>query len=120
MAKNDIDLNLEETPKHLVINLKTVGSIASAIVAILGAVWAIDSHYASAADVEKIQRSMSQQVNQLRIERTEDELFKLDVKKQTQGGKLEPIDQALHDRYVRRIKEVQMEEKALTIMSKEK
>jgi hypothetical protein len=107
--------------KHVTISLKTVGSVVSAVVAILGSIWAIDSHYASAADVARMQQSMEYNVRQLRIEQTEDELFKLDAKKQAQGGRLEPMEQALHDRYVRRIRDARREdEKSLNLINKEK
>ena len=106
--------------KHVTISLKTIGSVVSALLAILAGIWALDNHYASAADVERIQRSLEQNVRQLRVERTEDELFKLDAKKQMQGGRLEPIDQAMHDRYVRRIKDAQREEEKSLMLDKGK
>lgn len=89
----------------LPISIKTISSIVGAIVAILGSIWALDNHYASAADVEKMDRSFSTQINQLRQEKVEDELFALDVKKQSQNGRLSPVDQAMYERYKRRLQE---------------
>ena len=37
--------------------LITTSALVSAVIAILGAFWAFDSHYATAADVENIQKS---------------------------------------------------------------
>lgn len=102
------------------ISLKTVGSIISGLVAILGSIWALDSHYASAADVEKMQRGFESQVRQLRQERAEDELLKLSVKKQIQNGKLDPVDSALYERYARRINDTQKEEKEAVALEKAK
>jgi hypothetical protein len=102
------------------ISLKTVGSVISGLVAILGSIWALDSHYASAADVERLQRSVESHVRQLRQERAEDELLKLSVKKQVQNGKLDPVDAALYDRYSRRINDTQKEEKEAVALEKAK
>lgn len=109
-----------EPAKSFTISVKTAGSVISGIVAILGSVWAIDNHYASAADVERLQRGMEQQVRQLRIERAEDEVLKLSVKKQVQNGKLDAIDSALLERYTRRIAEAQKEEAAFQAANKGK
>ena len=59
-------------------------------------------------------------VRQIRVERTEDDLLKLDMKKQVQGGKLDPIDQALYERYTRRLMETKREEEKSLLMNKEK
>lgn len=80
--------------------------------AILGAFWAIDNHYASAADVQVMQRSMETQIRSLKIERTEDEVFKLEMKKQAQKGKLSPEDEALYQRYLRKLNETNKEQRA--------
>ena len=93
------------------ISLKTAGSTIATIVAILGAFWALDNHYASAADVAVLQRSLETQVRSLRQERVEDELFKLDMKKQAQKGKLSPEDEALYQRYLRKITQTVLEQK---------
>ena len=90
-------------------NIKLLGSLATGIMAILGAIWAVDSHYASAADVQSVQRSVEGQIRALRQERIEDELFKLDIKKETQGGKLSPEDSALRERYIRKLKITEQE-----------
>ena len=96
--------------------LKTIGSVVGGIAAILTGVWAIDGHYASAEEVQRIQRGMEQQVRVLRQERIEDEVFKLDIKKQAQGGKLDPMDAALYERYVRRLQAAQQEQKQVEVM----
>lgn len=92
------------------LTLKTASSTIAAIAAILGAFWAIDNHYASAGDVGQLQRSLESQVRALRSERAEDELFKLDMKKQSQNGKLSPEDAALYQRYSRRLDQTEKEQ----------
>lgn len=94
------------------LNIKNLSSTVGAVIAILGGVWAIDSHYASAADIGLLQRSMETQVRSLRIERTEDELFKLDMKKQAQNGKLSPEDEAMYQRYLRKLTDANKEQRA--------
>ena len=94
------------------LTIKTLSSTMVAIVALLGGFWAIDSHYAAAADIVILQRSLETQVRSLRIERTEDELFKLDMKKQAQKGKLSPEDEALYQRYLRKLNDTNKEQRA--------
>lgn len=84
-------------------NIKTTSSLVVAIVGILGGVWAIDNHYASAADVDKVQRSLETQIRSIRQEQVEDEIFKLDMRRNSQAGKLSPEDSALYQRYIRRL-----------------
>ncbi len=91
-----IDLNIS--------NLKVAGSVITTVMVILGGLWGIDSHYASAADVKSIQRQFASQIVQSRTEALEDELFKLDAKKEA-GMKLTPVEEAMHNRYLRRLKE---------------
>jgi len=93
-------------------SLAKLGSTAAGAMAILGAFWAIDNHYASAADVQVMQRSMETQIRSLKIERTEDEVFKLEMKKQTQKGKLSPEDTALYQRYLRKLSDTNKEQRA--------
>lgn len=105
-----------ETPSAF--NLKNVMTTITGIVSVLGAFWAIDNHYASAADVQQLQRSMETQVRMLRQERTEDELLKLDAKKEAQNGKLSPEEEAMRVRYVRRLKITELEQQAADLGKK--
>ena len=93
-------------------NFANLSSTVVSVVALLGGFWAIDNHYASAADVQVMQRSMETQIRSLKIERTEDEVFKLDMKKQAQKGKLSPEDEALYQRYLRKLNETNKEQRA--------
>ena len=93
-------------------NFANLSSTVVSVVALLGGFWAIDSHYASAADVQVMQRSMETQIRSLKLERTEDEVFKLDMKKQAQKGKLSPEDEALYQRYLRKLNETNKEQRA--------
>ena len=87
------------------ISIKTVSSSIAGIVAILGSLWSLDTHYASAEDVNRVQEQVNTQIQQIRTEKIEDELFLLDVKKQANGGKLDPVDAAMYERYTRRLQE---------------
>lgn len=98
-------MNDEIDTIKLPISIKTISSVFGAIVAILSGLWMLDNHYASAADVNKLERGFSSQINQLRQEKIEDELFSLEVKKQSQNGKLSPVDEAMYKRYSRRLEE---------------
>lgn len=99
---SDINTN-DEMPT--MISVKTLSQTVAGVVAILGSIWAIDTHYASAEDVNKVQQEVNVQIQQLRTEKIEDELFLLDMKKQQQGGKLNPLDAAMYERYTRRLQE---------------
>lgn len=92
--------------------LKILSSTVVPLAAVMGAFWAIDNHYASAADVQIMQRSLETQVRSLKIERTEDELFKLDMKKQAQHGRLSPEDEALYQRYLRKLSDANKEQRS--------
>jgi hypothetical protein len=92
--------------------LKILAGTVGPIGVILGGFWAIDSHYASAQDLQVMQRSVETQVRTLRIERTEDELFKLDMKRSVQKGKLSPEDEALYQRYTRKLSETNKEQRS--------
>ena len=100
---------IEHAEESVKISLKTITTIVTGAITILGGIWALDSHYASAADVTQLQRSMESQITQIRADRIEDELFKLDAKKQAQNGKLDPIDSAIYERYLRRLQAIQQE-----------
>ncbi len=102
--------NIEIAGKSVSVSLKTITTIVTGTLTILGGIWALDTHYASAADVENLQRSVETQMSQLRSDRIEDELFRLDVKKQSQNGKLDPVDSAIYDRYIRRLQQVRQEQ----------
>lgn len=101
----------EEKEKSL-FGLGHVATFAANVLGILGLFWAVDTHYASAADVQVMQRSMETQIRSLKLERTEDEVFKLDMKKQAQKGKLSPEDEALYQRYLRKLNETNKEQRA--------
>lgn len=84
------------------VNLKTIGASLGAVVAILSSIWALNNHYASAEDVKSLRTEFGGQIEQLRQEKVDDELFRLDIKKQQQHGKLDPVDAAMYERYQRR------------------
>lgn len=113
----------EEKASTISINVKTITSVITGVVAVLGAVWAVDNHYASAADIEQVQRnvtvqvqtvqrSLETQVRSLRQERADDEIFKLQMKKESQNGKLSPEDAAMLERFLRRSAETSKEQRA--------
>lgn len=86
--------------------LKTGAATISAVAMLLGSVWAIDSHYASAADVEKIQRSVDSKITQFQQQHLENQVFLLDMKKQQQNGVLDPVDAAMAERYRRQLQQL--------------
>ena len=113
----------EEKGHSVTVSVKMVTSVITGAVALLGAVWAVDNHYASAADIDKVQRSLESQVTtvqrsletqvrSLRQERADDEIFKLQMKKQAQNGKLSPEDAAMLERFLRRAAETAREQRA--------
>lgn len=87
--------------------LKGIAASFGAVVAILGGIWAVDTHYASAADVTAIKQDLTLQIQQMRVEQVEDQLFELDTRKAAHNGKLTPEDQAMYDRYTRRLQGIQ-------------
>jgi len=87
--------------------LITTSALVSAVIAILGAFWAFDSHYATAADVENIQKSFTQQLIQLRSDDLDNKIFSLQRKKAKQNGKLDPDDEAVLERYQRQFDQLQ-------------
>lgn len=93
------------------ISLKLSSSLVAAIVAILGGIWAIDNHYASAKDLDELKQTLETQVRALRQERTEDEISRLIAKKEAQGGKLSPEETAQYARLLRRQQQTDMEQK---------
>jgi len=106
------------------LSIKSVSVAIGVILTIGGAFWAMDTHYAkaedvvklqvkTAADVEKLQINVEVQFAQARVDRLEDELFKLDAKKQAQEGRLDPIDTAMYERYVRRLQQVQQQSRSV-------
>lgn len=85
---------------------------ASSIIAIIGAMFALDARYAHAADVEKTKTETKQIILQtaltLRKQNLEDKLFELELKRaQTKDQKLTPMDQALYERYKRHSQEIE-------------
>ena len=84
---------------------------SSTIIALVGALFAVDARYAHAADVEKDKSStlrvIQDTTNTLRRQMLEDKIFELDIKKaQDKNQRLSPIDQALRDRYQRQLDEL--------------
>lgn len=81
------------------------------IIALVTALFTIDSRYAHAAEVEKdkqqTQQLIVQTTNNLRKQNLEDKLFELDIKKETATNqRLSPVDAALKERYARQLKEL--------------
>lgn len=88
--------------------LASASATVSAIIAILGAFWAINNHYATAADLQAVQQQIvdtrqgfSKQVTQMRINDLDDKVFALQLKQNQNNGKLDAIDAAMLQRYQR-------------------
>lgn len=86
---------------------KSIATGITAVTTILGGMWALDSHYASAAEVEHIQRGFSQQIMQMRADDIDDKIFMLQLKKNSQQGRLDPVDAAMLDRHERQLRSIQ-------------
>ena len=89
---------------------KIILGSASSIIAIVGALFTIDSRYAHAADVERDKAQSSRIIKEtsqtLRLQMLEDKLFELDVKKAQSNGNLSPLDTALRERYKRQVEDL--------------
>lgn len=99
---------MEKVKEH---PLKVFLASSGSIIALVGAMFALDSRYAHAADVEKdkqqVQRIILETSQTLRQQMLEDKLFELDAKRaQIPNGKLPPVDEALSSRYKRQLEEI--------------
>jgi len=92
--------------------LITASALVSAVIAILGAFWALDSHYATAADMQAFQNSVTQQLIQLRSDDLDNKIFALQRKKAKHNGKLDPDDEAVLERYKRQFDQLQSQLKS--------
>jgi len=86
------------------------------VISLVVALFAIDSRYAHAYDVEKnyqqLQQSVQQTSTTLRKQMLEDKLFELDIKReQSPNQRLSPTDSALAARYKRQLEEIIEKEK---------
>lgn len=86
--------------------ISKASATVSAVLLLLGGIWAVDDHYASAADVEKLQRNVETRITQYQQQQLENQLFILDLKKQQQNGKLDPLDSAMSERYRRQLQQL--------------
>lgn len=89
--------------------VKFAAAAISAVGALLGTVWAIDSHYATAADVSQIQRGVDDKITRFQSQHLENQLFLLDLRKQQAGGKQDPVDAAMTERYKRQLQQLDAE-----------
>lgn len=82
----------------------------STIVVVISSLFAIDARYAHAATVEKDKvqtaRVIKETALSLRRQMLEDKVFELDIKKAQLSGKVDPVDIALRERYMRHIEEI--------------
>jgi hypothetical protein len=90
--------------------LAILGSLVS-IVAIVSALFTVDSRYAHSAEVQKdkvqTQQLIKETSKEMRKQSLEDKLFELDVKKeQAPNQRLSPVDSALRERYQRQLNEI--------------
>jgi hypothetical protein len=85
------------------------------VVFIIALAFTLDERYAKAADVEKVNGQLAQQIDQssrnLRRQMLEDKIFELDVRKdQSKIHQLTPVDQALRDRYQQQLNDLNSRE----------
>lgn len=91
--------------------LKSMSATSGFIIALVAAVISVDGRYAHAADVDKANSQIEQQVQNsmqfLRRQMLEDKLFELDIRKaQSPKQQLSPVDQALRDRYQQQLNDL--------------
>ena len=116
---------MAEQEENAVAKIHTQLKYGAGIVAAIGTIGAsflaLDSRYASAADVQKVEQNVQRQVqmvehgltsqmNQQRLQTLEDQIFLLETKKAAQKNKLSPVDQALHERTVRQLEQAQRQQ----------
>jgi hypothetical protein len=89
--------------------VKIATTAIMAVGALLATVWGIDSHYATAADVSKIERSLDDKLTRFQSQHLENQLFILDMKRQQAQGKQDPIDAAMAERYKRQLQQLDAE-----------
>lgn len=89
--------------------LKAAGATISGIAAILGSIWALDNHYASAADITEFKTSVQAEIKQIKVdtslqtyqlrrEMLRDKVDDLNIKEDS--GKLSPYEVRQRQRYV--------------------
>jgi small-conductance mechanosensitive channel len=91
--------------------IKSFLGTAGLLIPVVGALFLLDARYAHAEDVNKalsnIQQSIDQSNANLRRQMLEDKLFELELRKaQSNKQQLNPIDQALKERYEQQIKDL--------------
>jgi hypothetical protein len=109
-----------QTIKSLPTSLRAAAAAVTAIGTILAGGLAFDSRYASAADVQAIQRDVQQQVQatqksftgQILIQRQqqlEDQIFVIEAKRE-KTQKVDKVDEAIHARALRQLQQVQQQQ----------
>lgn len=98
---------MESIGSKIKVTIATTGTI----IALVLAVFTLDSRYARAQDVlkenDKTQMVIKETVKNIRKQSIEDKIFELDLKKsQNRDNKLGSIDAALYERYKRQLIEV--------------
>jgi hypothetical protein len=89
--------------------IKIASTAIMAVGALLATIWGIDSHYATAADVSKIERNLDDKLTRFQSQHLENQIFLLDLKKQQAQGKQDPIDAAMAERYKRQLQQLDAE-----------
>ena len=78
--------------------LKLLSAMIPIIAGISGFLWAIESRYASAADLANIQQQFTMQVVQLQTDRYEEKVIEYETKINA-GVKLTPYETSVYNRY---------------------
>src|SRR5271165_145543 len=91
--------------------IKSFLGTAGLLIPVIGTMFLLDARYAHAEDVNKaianIQQSVEQSNVNLRRQMLEDRIFEMDMKKaQMPKQRLNPIDQAIRDRYNQQLKDL--------------
>lgn len=96
--------------------LKSLGGGAGSVAAILGLIWALNSHFASAADVQRVERNVDVRFFDLQIQSNKREMRDLknkidyiDAKVRTNPRAVDEADRAQRQNYQNQIEELKQE-----------
>jgi len=76
-----------------------IGTVVSLVGALLGGWVYVTSNFASAADLERLQRSVNTSMQSIRVKSLEDKIFELNFKQGQNPKAFSALDNALLQRY---------------------
>lgn len=86
--------------------LKSLAAFLSSVTVVLSAAFTLDTRYAHAAEVEKIERQTAKQLQEMQRGALDDKVFELEIRKSARPRDWTKTDQLMLDRYNKRLEEV--------------